>query len=274
MGLDGGHIINNTVITTHNAGFFSNCNVKLTHITMFIFLNKRLPDIVDSSRQFEWYKNGTTDDITYDYFEHYDNITDVSIDCKNPVYYDWERQFYDYRTLHYDKLIPIVKKYFTPSIKINTIVKQFEEKYNLNYDNMSVLFYRGNDKNPETKICEYSEYIPKANEILKEHPTMQFLIQSDETGFIEAMTAAFPHNSFVFKDETRHVNKCNSTVDILMKENNHIFSKYYLAITIIMSKCKYIVCGSGNCSLFIILYRGHTNNVYQNLNGKWIVSKT
>lgn len=30
---------------THNAGFFSCCSVKLEHITNFINLNKRLPDI-------------------------------------------------------------------------------------------------------------------------------------------------------------------------------------------------------------------------------------
>jgi hypothetical protein len=64
--------------------------------------------------------------------------------------------------------------------------------------------------------------------------------------------------------------KQNSTVDIKFKNTNHVFSKYYLAITIIMSKCNYIICGSGNCSLWIMLYRGNANNVCQFLNDKWV----
>ena len=63
------------------------------------------------------------------------------------------------------------------------------------------------------------------------------------------------------------MNKCNDTVDITMSSTNNDFSKKYLAITIIMSKCKYIICGSGNCSIWIMFYRRNSNNVIQYLNG-------
>lgn len=66
--------------------------------------------------------------------------------------------------------------------------------------------------------------------------------------------------------------KCNDTVDKVMKDTNKIFSKYYLAITIIMSKCKYIICGTGNCSKWIMLYRGNFNNVCQNLISGWFLN--
>lgn len=122
------------------------------------------------------------------------------------------------------------------------------------------MFYRGNDKITETKLPDYESYVNYANEILKKNPTILFLIQTDETEFIE----------YIMTHETRHMKKCNSTVDILFKEKNVDFSKYYLAITIIMSKCKYIVCGSGNCSIWIMLYRGNNNNVYQYLNDTWL----
>ena len=83
------------------------------------------------------------------------------------------------------------------------------------------------------------------------------------------MTNKFPHNSFYFKDEIRHMKKCNDTVDKKMKSQNYDFSKKYLAITIIMSKCKFIICGSGNCDMWIMFYRGNNNNVIQYLNGTW-----
>ena len=146
-----------------------------------------------------------------------------------------------------------------------------EKKYDINYDNICVLFYRGNDKITETSLCEYDEYIKYANEILEKNPDTRFFIQSDETEFIERMTSLYP-NSFYFKDETRHMKKQNSTVDKLMRNNIDIFSKNYLAITMLMAKCKFIICGSGNCSIWIMFYRGNNKNVYQNLNSKWIIS--
>ena len=85
------------------------------------------------------------------------------------------------------------------------------------------------------------------------------------------MRKQFPENSFFFKDEIRHMSKRDNTVDKTMKKKNSLFSKYFLAITIIMSQCEHIICGSGNCSLWIILYRGHANNVYQNLYNSWFV---
>ena len=85
------------------------------------------------------------------------------------------------------------------------------------------------------------------------------------------MLNKYPNNSFFLKDEIRHMKKCNKTVDKTMKNKIFLFSKYYLAITIIMSKCKYIICGSGNCSIWIMLYRNNSNNVYQNLDRKWLI---
>ena len=144
-----------------------------------------------------------------------------------------------------------------------------ENKYTLDYNNICVLFYRGNDKNYETPICSYYEYFVKANNILEKNPNIKFLIQSDETQFIENFTSIFKNNSICFTDEIRHIPTCLSSVDFVMKDKNNIFSKYYLAITIIMSRCKYIICGTGNCSLWILLYRGNSNNVLQNFEGIW-----
>ena len=252
---------------THDAGFFSCCAVKLTRIVEFINSNKKLPDNVDSSEQFTWYKNDKNKDITFDYFEHYENIPDVNI--IHPINYHWGHQFINYASLDYKCITPLIKKYFSPSAEINKIINNIEKKYNLLYENICVLFYRGNDKNRETKICSYDEYLIYVNQLLKKNQKLVFLVQSDETEFIEFMTNKFPNNSFYFNDEIRHMKKCNDTVDLKMRSQNYEFSKKYLAITIIMSKCKYIICGSGNCSEWIMFYRENNKNVIQNLNGTW-----
>ena len=134
------------------------------------------------------------------------------------------------------------------------------------------MFYRGNDKRTEIKNSGYNEYLKYANKILEKNTNIIFLIQSDETEFIEFMTIKFPNNSFYFKNEIRHINKSLTTVDKVMKSKNYEFSKKFLAITIIMSRCKYVICGSGNCDMWIMFYRGNSENVIQNLKDKWFKS--
>lgn len=258
------------ILIKHTSGFFSCCNVKLTEIINYYNIYKKLPSGVDSSQLFGWYKINKHDDITFDYFENYNKINNNFLNCNKNINYHWKYQFSNYCILDYNSILPFIEKYFSPSSEIKTIIKNIEEKYNLDYNNICVLFYRGNDKNTETKICGYDEYIVKAKAILNKNPIIKFLIQSDETEFIEKFTSVFPSNSFYFKDEIRHIKHSNSSVDIVMKQSNYIYSKYYLAITIIMSKCNYIVCGSGNCSIWIIFYRGNNKNIYQNLNNYWI----
>ena len=127
------------------------------------------------------------------------------------------------------------------------------------------MFYRGNDKITEIALPSFEEYISKANEILKKEPNIKFLIQSDETDFLDRMRSEFPNN-VIFYDEIRHMPKQNSTVDYIYKDLNYSYSLKYLAITLIMSKCKYIICNSGNCSIWIILFRNNTDNVTQLFN--------
>jgi hypothetical protein len=151
------------------------------------------------------------------------------------------------------------------------IVTELENKYNIvDYDNICVLFYRGNDKFKEVENCNYNEMLERANIIKTENTNVRFLIQSDETEFLETMINEFPHNYILFNDEIRHIRKSNTTVDHVYKEKNYVFSKYFLAIVLIMSKCKNVICGSGNISMWLTFFRGHSNDVLQYKNGAWV----
>jgi hypothetical protein len=292
---------------THNGGFFSCCSIRLLRIIDFYNKYKKLPDIVDSSEQFLIYKKeNINDDITFSYFEHYSNINfpeniykfintndnekqlgEISgsieintlngLDKDNYTYIEYntdsiirkEPQFLPYNEIDFN-IIPFIKKYFTPSKNIYDIINKIEEKYNIDYSNLCVLFYRGNDKICETLIESYENFLIKANQIKNKEPNIRFLIQSDEIEFYEFMLKEFPDSLF-FKDEIRTINKnITMSVDKINTNVNNEFSKYFLAIIIIMSKCKYIICGSGNCDIWIIHYRGNTQNVFQSLNLKWI----
>ena len=256
-----------TLIIAHNSGFFSCCSVRLDKIIQYFNKNRSLPLIVDSSAQFEWYKPPRSHkaSIVDTYF-----ITDSSgIPFQGPVLYEQWYQLTDYKKLHFQAIQPFIKKYFSPSHEIQELLRQIETNYSLDYSNLCVLFYRGNDKATETELSSYDEYLAKAKSIQQNNPSIQFLLQSDETEFLEVFSKEFP-NSFYFKDKIRHIKKSNTTVDKVFKEDNYKFSKYFLAITLCMAKCKYIVCGSGNCSIWIALYRGNAEGMYQHLHDKWI----
>jgi len=248
-----------------HAGFFSCCSVRLDKIIDYFNSNKKLPQNVDSSRQFIFYKN-RRGDVTFDYFKNYNDI-DIDIRCETNIDYYNKKQYQDYHLLDYENITPFVRKYFSPSENIKSIINSIENKYNIDYENTCVLFLRGNDKNTEVGVCSYEEYIEKAKEIRENNSEIKFLIQSDETQFIQRMLSEFGKDSFYFEEEIRHIPKNNKvSVDkVKIKgKNNYQFSKNYLAITIIMSKCKYVICGSGNCSIWIALFRGNAENFIQN----------
>jgi hypothetical protein len=173
--------------------------------------------------------------------------------------------------LKLDSILPFIQKYFSPSHRVSEIIREMEEKYNLcdRYKNICVLFYRGNDKVTETALASYQDFIDQAYKIKEKNPDVQFLIQSDETEFIETMLREFP-GSFYFKDEIRHIRKSCTTLDHVMKDNILHYSLHYLAITMIMAKCGFVVCGSGNCSIWIVFFRGHVQGIHQFCNNTFL----
>jgi hypothetical protein len=238
-------------------GFFSCCSTRLEKIIEYFNLNKVLPDEVDSSDQFKWYKPMySTEDITDQYFQK----SSLTINYK-PVEFTNRYQYLNYNSFPYQDYIPFIKKYFYPSQEVLRLIKEIEEKYKIDYPNTCVLFYRGNDKATEVTLPSYNSLLDAALQIKQQNPNVQFLVQSDETEFLQKMLEL--PNSFYFKDEIRHIPRQKTTVDHFDINQNLRFSKLFLAITIIMAKSQYVICNTGNCSMWICMYRGHTQNVFQ-----------
>lgn len=254
-------------------GFFSCCSVRLTSIINYFNKHKIYPSIVISKKLFRKYlrKNidSDGDSIVSHMFSNYMN-NDIDINYIKKINYHWTYQYNIYKTLDFNSLNPFIKKYFSPSKSTQDIINTIEKKYNIDYGNTCVIFYRGGDKWKETKLAPYSDFFNQADKIKKDNPNIHFLIQSDETNFINECLEKYS-NSFYFKDEIRHINNRKTVVDNVNFKNGDKFSfvQKYLAITIIMSRCKYIICPSGNCSIWIIFYRGNAENVIQYKDDKW-----
>lgn len=275
MGTVSEDVINITHGYNNNQGpaFFSCCSVRLGFLVRHIIDYKKLPKILDSSKTFTMYKNNKDQDITFNYFEDYNNI-DIIYNCSNTINLGsigdlWNFQFSNYHNFDYSITSSLVKKYFSPNTEIINIIKNIENKYNIDYNNTCCIFFRGLDKITETRLPHYNEYALYIDSIILNNPNIKLLIQSDETEFIAFMVNKYPNNTFYFKDEIRHLNRSINLVDKVFNNIEH-FSKNFLAITIIMSKCKYIICNGGtNVSAWILFYRGNSNNVIEYLNGTW-----
>jgi hypothetical protein len=254
----------NPTLTVRNPsnGFFSTCSVILHYVVEYFNKHRKLPETIDTSDAFNWYRPGTMDS--------YFTIDPRKISYRNPILYEHFHQYTDYMKLDYAGVKPFLQKYFTPSEEVQSLMKDLETKYSLDYQNTCVLFYRGNDKATETALPTYADYIKRVRVILQERPQTRFLVQSDETEFIDTMVAELGEKVVWFKDEIRHIPKAMTTVDKVC-DDAFKFSKFYLAITIVMSKCPYIICGSGNCSIWIALFRGSAKGMQQFLKGSWIV---
>ena len=255
-----------SLISTHNAGFFSCCNIKLNNIVDYINSHSKIPDNVDSSQQFKLYKKTQSDDITYEYFEHYDNIKDITITY--PISYNNGHQFIDYSKLDYNNVIPVVKKYFSPSKNIIHNIEKIKNKYNIDYHNTIAVYYRGTDKSIETQIASFDEFYTKIKEISELYVNKQIIIQTDTSQFVDYINNKILKNIIIIKENTTSYSKRGIHNEKISEENYYDMINLFSTF-LILSKCKYIICGSGNCSLWIMLYRSNNKNIHQFLNGKW-----
>lgn len=263
-------------ITHPGGGFFASCNCRL-HRIIYCFLDRNdclfLP-IVNTTGLFDMYKIDNDKDITYEFFEHYNNIDEniIGLD-RNSIKYDINNGFqYDnYKDLHYEYILPFVKKYFTPSSKILDIHYFFIQKYNIDVENTVGIYYRGTDKYIETPLASFESVYNKLNEVLeKENPGMQILVQTDSGQFLDYMKEkciddkiiVIAENGISYTNKGIHNEKTN--------KENYVDMHYLLSTFLILSKSKHLICSSSNCSIWMMYYRGGAENVYQSLNGKWL----
>jgi hypothetical protein len=246
---------------THSDGGFGSCGtVALLEILKYFNEHKHAPE-VDRSGQYQLYGNKIK--LFQEGTWPIDYIEPIEIgDCMSV---QWE----DYRELPFWYLNEFVNRYFLPAFNIRVRKEHFLEKYDINPDNTVSVFYRGNDKQKETETAPYDAFIDKCKEIKAKRPGIRFLVQPDETEFLEAFTAAFPDRIHI--EENEHIRKNGNmavfhTVSVI-KRREHV--KNFFASLLIHSECSEIVTHSGNIGLWLALYRGRPDGIHQIFKGKW-----
>jgi len=250
-------------------GFFSCNSLKLNRIIDYIERYRMLPVEIDSSHIYGFYKDDQDNDITYDYFTHY---SEYSIDTiyKQYNFCPIENQYYNYNTLQFNKLSPIIYKYFNPCPKTMNIRKSLVYKYNIQPSKCIGMYIRCTDKYGETKLGSFSEYENKIKDILHIDNSLQILLVTDSYYCEEYMKSKFTNIICTTENRVSKTQKGIHNESSRLENYNDMF--VFTSLLLIISTCKYIVCSSGNCSLWIMLYRGHAHNVNQFSNDIWFGS--
>ena len=257
-----------TLVTTHNAGFFSCCSIRLFDIIDYFNKNKNIPDVVDSSQQFLHYKQISKENLVPLFFGQNEifipysgqiNLTDATD----------ELQYSDYKIINFNGLKPFIDRYFYPSITVLGFLEYFKQKYRIDCEQCCAIFYRGNDKHKETNIASHEEFINKAIELGETKKNIRFFIQSDDTDFLEQCKSKLENTFYI--EEIPSIRKKYSAVHYELPSSQRAeFAAKFLAAVLIVSRCKYLITHSGNCGFWATAYRGHSFGVRQWLNDRWL----
>jgi hypothetical protein len=264
---------NRLLKVTHNAGFFSCCTIRLMEIINFHNKNNKLP-IVDSSEQWYYYKDFEEIDITRKFFENKDLPHYVKPEILTSS--DDENQFSDFSLINYSYVTNLLDTYFSPTKDIINFKNFLIEKYGIDINKTISICYRGNDKSRETILPSYEEMLSKIVELKNKYPDHKLLIQTDELEFLDFILNKYP-NSIVI-DETKKINKSNTAIQHIIPKGERVENaQKFLSVMLLISETSKIILNSGNVGMWICLYRGNNNGVFQYLNpinklinNKWI----
>lgn len=262
--------------TSWNSGFFSCCNVKLYKLVKHFNIHRSVPTCIDDSELFDMYKPSSyaCQDITHHFFRPRD---DVHIDFSGTLQImdnGVEDQFSPYSGLHFSVVKPFIDKYYSPSQPILDLQKGLIDKYTIDTTTTCAIYYRGTDKYKETYLGSFGVYAAKMTEIIQTNPDIQIILQSDSYPFMEYMfqyadTHGIQNNIIAFEENV--TTTTDQGIHILQGANKAYQDIQHLfASMLVMAQCKYIVCSSGNVSMWMMYYRGHADGVYQYLNHRWV----
>jgi len=258
-------------ISSYHAGFFSECTCKLSALINYYRDTRKLPDQINCESLYKRYKTDPNIDISDNFFENYNNINEeYKYENDIPYYYLFDIQFKNYKNENMEYIYPLIKKYFSPSKKILSYYSEIITKYNININNCVGLYYRGTDKKNETELDSFESYYNKLCDVIKNDNNIQILIQTDSAQFLDYMKdQCINKNIIIINENVTSYNDIGVHHESTNSEN-YIQMFNLFATFLIISKCKYIICSSGNCSLWMIYYRENTINVHQNINKKWM----
>jgi hypothetical protein len=255
-----------------NSGFYSNTHQTFSAI-LTLLAHGIIPETISYEYGFKSYKLNPSQDI-YPLFHKPNPHQELPV-WKNLYRIDANKTSGDYISLiPFDEYSQIISRYFSPSDTVISNVDYLKNKYAFNPEETICIFYRGTDKFTEVSVATPEDYVSVAKKLLEKNPNYRVLIQTDQTQALEYFLKEFGDRAFYF-EELPTTNKTGDDAKKIDMEFFHKrfdydenvdpvpFSQMFDAAIRLIASSKYPILHTGNGALFVYLYRGNANNVYQ-----------
>ncbi len=241
-----------------NCGFYSN-QTQAFLSTLILLSHGILPDKIDYSMGFKRFKSDPERDIFPDFYRI---NPDQEVTPKNIILPDENRkQFEIYDFEYYNQ---VVKRFFNPSGVVTDRWQMLTEKYDIDPEKTVSVLYRGTDKCTEVRLASPEAYLDAVKQILDQTPANRVLVQTDQTQVLDYFKSELG-NMVVSFSETPSTSGNDAMNTVMENEGKDTMDwmQWFDAALRCVAECAYVVNHTGNCGLWMNLYRGNVNNVFQ-----------
>ena len=247
--------MSNKIITTGGGGVTSCFGLRLNGAVKHFEENGVFPTEIDSSQQYYIYRDEPNQDVSKLIFGDY--VPDNNL--YTPFETGW--QFADYGQIKLKELYALFKNI----CPMSSLVGDKSYQYKALLGGRTAILYRGNDKALDIPRCHYNGFLNMAID----SGSTSFLVQTDENNFYDFFKERFP-DTICFEDIPR-IDKDPDSYVMPKVGKRAEFCVNFLAALMAISEAPKLILNTGNTGLFTMLFRGHSENVWQmkGVNQQW-----
>lgn len=242
-----------------NCGFYSN-QTQAFLSTLILLSHGIIPDKISYSMGFKRFKSDPERDIFPDFYQ-IDTSVPVQL-LKTVTLPDENRkQFELYDFEYYNQ---VIRRFFNPSDLVLERKKFLLNKYNINPEETISVLYRGTDKYTEVRLGSPQGFLSATHQILNQTGAKKVLVQTDQTQVLEFFKQELGDIVVNF-EETPSTSGKDAMNTVMENEGKDTMDwmQWFDAALRCVSDCAYVVNHTGNCGLWMNLYRGNVTNVFQ-----------
>lgn len=242
-----------------NCGFYSN-QTQAFLSTLILLSHGIIPDKISYAMGFKRFKADPERDIFPDFYK-IDPSVPVQL-LKTVTLPDENKKQFDLYDFEYYN--PVVKRFFGPSDVVSERKNQLLNKYKINPSETIAVLYRGTDKYTEVRLGSPQAYLQAVQQLLHQTNAKKVLVQTDQTQVLDFFKQELG-DMVVHFDETPTTSGQEAMNTVMENEGNDTMDwmQWFDAALRVVSECAFVVNHTGNCGLWMNLYRGNTTNVFQ-----------
>ena len=242
-----------------NCGFYSN-QTQAFLSTLILLSHGIIPDKISYAMGFKRFKADPDRDIYPDFYQMDPNVA-VQL-LKTVTLPDENRKQFDLYDFEYYN--PIVKRFFSPSDVVLERKNALMSKYEIDPNETIAVLYRGTDKYTEVRLASPEAYLQAVQQVMQQTGPKKVLVQTDQTQVLNFFKQELG-DMVVHFEETPSTTGRDSMIATMEKDKGDMtdWMQWFDAALRVVADCSVVVNHTGNCGLWMNLYRGSTVNVFQ-----------